>query len=108
MTQASSYLGSDFYLSLGYNYYQDKFDTLAPNLNPKIKFKEKFPLLSFAPTLLIEQLEQYQLELLKEIPFSAYYYRFPVSIRRLAPYVGYQENKSYDLKGDFLRETLIL
>ncbi|MBL7554222.1 MAG: hypothetical protein JNM24_00250 [Bdellovibrionaceae bacterium] len=29
-----------------------------------------------------------------------------MSIRRLAPYVGYQENKSYDLKGDFLRETL--
>lgn len=106
MTQASSYLGGDFYMSLGYNYYQEKFDTLAPSLNPKMKFKEKFPLLAFAPTLLIEQLEQHQLELLKEIPFSAYYYRFPISIRRVAPYLGYQENKSYDLKGNFLRESL--
>ena len=106
LSEASAYLGADFYVSLGYNYYQEKEDTLAFNLNTKQKFKETLSLLTFAPNLLIEKVEQSQIELRKEIPYSSYYYRWPISIRRIAPYIGYQENKSYDTTADFLRETL--
>lgn len=106
LSEASAYLGADFYISLGYNYYQEKEDTLAFNLNPKEKFKDKLSLLSFAPNLLVEKVEQSQIELRKEIPYSSYFYRWPISIRRMAPYIGYQENKSYDITANFLKETL--
>lgn len=106
LSEASAYLGADFYISLGYNYYQEKEDTLTANLNFKEKFKDKLSLLSFAPNLLIEKVEQSQIELRKELSNSSYYYRWPISIRRIAPYVGYQENKSYDINANFIKETL--
>lgn len=106
LAQFSLYLGADFYLSAGSSYSEEKLDVLKYNLSSKPKFKNNLGMLGFSPTLLVEKLEQHQIELMKELPHSVYYYRFPVSIRRLAPYIGYQDNKSYDLRADFIKENL--
>lgn len=109
LTEFSYYLGYDFYFSGGLSYLEEKASLLKYNLNQlsSPKFKDRLSLLSFSPSLLIEKLEQQQLILKKEIPYSIYYYRFPLSVRRVAPYIGLQDNKSYDIDSDYLKERLI-
>lgn len=108
LVEFSYYLGADFYLSGGYNYYQTKEEKIISSFVKDTKYKNTFPLLAFSPSFLVENLEQSQLELLKEIPYSAYYYRFPISVRRVAPYIGYQDNKSYVTTEEYLKEQIVI
>tara|TARA_B110001454_G_scaffold106457_1_gene100190 strand:- start:23597 stop:26143 length:2547 start_codon:yes stop_codon:yes gene_type:complete len=84
----------DLYLSLGLSKNNSEYFKLeaAPETHGFFKRGLKTPV--YYSTLYTNDISQGDLELLYEIPYSKYYYRFPISVRRLAPFAGYQKSHS--------------
>ena len=104
LADLSLYLGDDFYLSVGASYSDEKTETLSSKIRQSIKSKTKFELLSFSPNYLVSRLQQKQIELLHELEFSKYYFRFPFSLRRLAPFISFQQNDFFDIDAYYRKE----
>ncbi|NUM58850.1 MAG: hypothetical protein HUU56_09475 [Bdellovibrionaceae bacterium] len=104
LTDFSLYLGDNFYLSVGASYSDEKIETLSSKIKQNIKPRTKFELLSFSPNYIVSKLQQRQIELLHELAVSKYYFRFPFSLRRLAPFISFQQNDFFDIDANYKKE----
>lgn len=85
----------DLYVSLGYSKNDSEYFKLEADSSRKTNFFKRglgTPL-HFA-TLFTSKVTQGDIEFIYDIPYSKYYYRFPISLRRLAPFIGYQKHQS--------------
>lgn len=92
---ANKKLFYDLYLSLGFSKNDSEYFKLETDSTRKTNFFTRglrLPL-QYA-TLFTSKVTQGEIEFIYDLPYSKYYYRFPVSLRRLAPFVGYQKNQS--------------
>jgi hypothetical protein len=92
---ASKKLFWDLYLSVGLSKNDSeyfKLEAASPAQNGFFKRGLRTPI--YYTTLYTSNVTQGDLELLYDMPYSKYFYRFPVSIRRLAPFVEYQKSHS--------------
>lgn len=93
--QATKKLFLDLYLSLGLSkddseYFKLEFSPTRPTQF----FKRGINIPVYYSTLFTSNVSQGDLELLYDIPYSKYFYRFPISLRRLAPFLGYHKSHS--------------
>lgn len=92
---ANKKLFYDLYVTLGFAKNDSAYFKLAEENASKSSFFERglnTPL-HFA-TLFTSKVTQEAIEFIYDVPYSKYYYRFPISLRRLAPFVGYQKHQS--------------
>ncbi len=92
---ASKNLFWDLYLSIGLSKNDSeyfKLEAASPTQNRFFKRGLSTPI--YYSTLYTSNVTQGDLELLYDVPYSKYFYRFPVSVRRLAPFVGFQKSHS--------------
>ncbi|MBL7543131.1 MAG: hypothetical protein JNL11_04910 [Bdellovibrionaceae bacterium] len=93
----SKMLLTDFYLSLGYTKNNAEYFKLEAKPTPSLFFKRGIATPLYYSTFYSSELTQSEVQLTYEIPYSKYYYRFPFSLRRLAPFVSYQMHDSKEV-----------
>lgn len=93
----SKMIFTDFYFSARYSDIESEYFKLEADTGKKVFFKKGFHSPVYLAALYTYKLVQSDFEFLYEIPYSKYYYRFPVSLRRIAPYMGFQKNKSKEV-----------
>lgn len=84
----------DLYFSFGFSKIDSEYFKLESNLDQKRFFKRGLNSPVYLASLYTSKMIQGDCEILYEIHYSKYYYRFPFSLRRLAPFVGFQKNQS--------------
>lgn len=87
-------LWDNFYASVNYARDNSEYFKLSSSHDKHLFFKRGIPIpLSFT-ALYTEKVVQSEIEFLYEIPYSKYFYRFPISLRRTAPFLSYQKVSS--------------
>ncbi len=94
---ASKMVLTDFYLSASYAHNTSEYYKLEANSTSEIFFKRGIHTPLYLASLYSAELSQGEVQMLYEIPYSKYYYRFPFSIRRLAPFLTYQKHHSKEV-----------
>ncbi|MBL7554386.1 MAG: hypothetical protein JNM24_01090 [Bdellovibrionaceae bacterium] len=92
---ANKKLFYDLYVSLGFSKNDSEYFKLEADSSRKTNFFRRglgTPL--HYATLFTSKVTQSDIEFIYDVPYSKYFYRFPISLRRLAPFIGYQENHS--------------
>lgn len=94
---ATKMLFNNFYVSARYSKNSSEYFKLESDSKSDVFFKRGLHTPVYFASLYTSDLSQKELELLYEVPYSKYYYRFPFSLRRLAPFATYQKNHSKEV-----------
>ncbi len=84
----------DFYISGNFAQLDSEYYKLDADIGKKNPFKKGFFTPVYLASFYTSKLTQSDFEILCEIPISKYYYRFPISLRRIAPFIGFQRDYS--------------